>query len=72
MRGHRVDLTKEGNVSKELWIDEFDRLYNEACDRGVSPTVAYMQATEAVDRAYADRVADRIDLARLMKKEGHL
>ena len=59
-------------MSKELWIEEFDRLFNEACDSGVSPDAAYRLATAKCDRAYADRVADRIDLARLMKKEGHL
>jgi hypothetical protein len=59
-------------MSKEMWIDEFDRLYNEACDSGVSPDAAYKQATDKCDAAYRDRLADRIDLARLMKKEGHL
>ena len=57
---------------KEWWIEEFDRLYQDACDSGVSPDAAYKLATDKCDRAYADRVADRIDLARLMKKEGHL
>ena len=57
---------------KDLWIDEFDRLYNEACDSGVSPDKAYKQATDKCDAAYRERLANVADLARLMRKEGKL
>lgn len=56
--------------NKALWIESFDKIFNEACDKGVSPDKAYYQACDRVDAAYRDRLADRIDLARLMKKEG--
>ena len=59
-------------MSKAMWIDEFDRLYNEACDAGVSPDKAYEQATSKCDPAYGERLADMADRAGLMKKEGRL
>ncbi len=61
-------------MSKDMWFDEFERLYNEAAevaDGHVSDAV-YDNLADRADRAYRERLADMIDHARLLKKEGRL
>lgn len=59
-------------MSKDIWFDEMERLLNEKLDAGVPFDKAYEQAGEQADGATADRLADMIDHARLLKKEGRL
>lgn len=57
-------------MSKELWFQTFESMYNAACDEGVAPDRAYRQATAKCDAAYRERLADQADHARLLRKEG--
>jgi hypothetical protein len=58
-------------VSKERWLQEFEKLYAAAEERyGKVPNAVYDSLAEKADKAFADRMADEIDHARLLKKEG--
>jgi len=60
-------------MSKELWLAEFERLYNAAEERfGKVPNSVYDSLAEKADKAFADRMADEIDHSRMLKKEGKL
>ena len=59
-------------MSKDIWFAEFERLYNEKLDAGVRDGLAYMEAGEEADAATRERLADMIDHARLLKKEGRI
>jgi hypothetical protein len=53
-------------MSKDIWFQEFERL----CNEGDNPDKAYKDACNKVDKAYADRLADMADHARMLRKEG--
>jgi hypothetical protein len=57
-------------MSKDLWFAEFERLYNEAEEKGPVTDKVYDSLAPKADRALSDRLADMIDEARLRKKEG--
>ncbi len=57
-------------MSKDLWFEEFDRIYNECLDQGVPADRAYSLAEDMAEAATADRMADMIDLARMRRKDG--
>lgn len=57
-------------MSEELFADAWDRLYDEALERGLSEEEAGQYADTNADAAYRERIADAIDYARLLKKEG--
>jgi hypothetical protein len=60
-------------VSKELWLQEFERLYAAAEERfGKVSNATYDSLAQKADKAFADRMADRIDEARMREKEGGL
>ena len=56
---------------KDMWIDEFERLYNEAAENGPVTDKVYWGLTVKTDSALRERMADEIDHARMLKKEGH-
>jgi hypothetical protein len=63
----------EVGMSKEQWLDEFERLYNAAEERfGKVPNAVYDSLAEKADRAYRDRLGDMADDARRLRKEGKL
>ncbi len=54
---------------KEMWLDSWDRIYQEALDRGVPERTARRLADdEATGDAY-ERLADRADYLRKRAKE---
>ncbi len=58
-------------MSKEQWIEEFDRLFAAAEERyGKVSNRVYDSLAAKADRAYADRVGGLIDEARMREKEG--
>ena len=58
-------------MSKELWFQEFERLYNAAEERfGKVSNEVYDSLAEKADKAFTERLADMADEARLRKKEG--
>lgn len=59
-------------MHKELWIEEYDRAYNQALDRGLSPKEADSVAERAAETNTRERFADMIDHARLLRKEGRI
>ncbi len=54
---------------KELWIAEFDRLYDEALEDGKTNEDAARWAEDNVQDAYANRIGDMIDDARMRAKD---
>jgi len=54
---------------KELWIAEFDRLYDEALNDGKSNEDAALWAEDNAQDAVADRLADMGDHARMRAKD---
>jgi hypothetical protein len=58
-------------MSKELWLQEFERLYNAAEERyGKVSNAVYDSLAEKADKAFTERLADMADEARLHRKEG--
>jgi hypothetical protein len=58
-------------VSKELWLAEFERLYAAAEERfGKVSNATYDGLAAKADKAFADRMADMADNARMREKEG--
>ncbi len=57
-------------MGKDLWFEEFDRIYNECLDQGVPAERAYNMAADMADGATVDRMADMIDLARMRRRDG--
>jgi len=57
-------------MSKEMWIEEYERLLGYYMDCGHDEADAERMAAEKAGDAVADRLADRIDMARLRAKEG--
>lgn len=57
---------------KDMWIDEFERLYNEAAENGPVTDKVYWGLTVKADSALRERLADAADHARLLRKEGKL
>jgi hypothetical protein len=60
-------------MSKELWLQEFERLYDAAEERfGKVSNATYYSLAEKADKAFTDRLADMADHARMLEKEGKL
>ena len=59
-------------MGKDMWIAEWNVLYEEALDRGLSEADAERFADNGADGAYREKVADMVDHARLLRKEGRL
>lgn len=58
---------------KELWLQEFERLYDAAEERfGKVSNDVYDKLAEKADKAFTERLADMADEARLLRKEGKL
>jgi hypothetical protein len=58
-------------VSKEIWLQEFERLYDKALERyGKVSNTVYDSLAAKADRAYVDRIGGLIDEARMREKEG--
>lgn len=60
------------SIGKDGWIDEWNALYDEAIERGLSEKNAEAFADAGADHAHREKVADMIDHARLLRKEGRL
>lgn len=56
--------------SKELFIQEHERICAELEDQGMDPDMAYERACDLADEAVIDRLADAADYARMLAKEG--
>jgi len=54
---------------KEIWIEEYDRIYNDALDAGCSEADAVRRADRLTDNAAKDRFADMVDFWRDKAKE---
>lgn len=54
---------------KQLWIDEYDRIYYEALDEGESEKEAISRADRLTDNAAKDRFADMVDRAKDLHDE---
>lgn len=59
-------------MSKEMWIEAWQSAYDEAIDEGKSAAQAEQIANRKADGRYRENIADMIDHARLLKKEGKL
>jgi hypothetical protein len=59
-------------MSKDLWFAEMVRIQSELEDEGVPEDEAYRLACDRAQDAVIDRLADRADWLRLLKKEGRL
>lgn len=61
-------------MTKELWIDTFERLVQEFMhEHPKAPeSAAEAWAETMIDTRYADRLADMADYARMMAKEGKM
>jgi len=61
-------------MTKELWVDTFERLVQEFMDEHPKATdsAAEAWAEKMIDDRYADRLADMADYARMMAKERNL
>jgi hypothetical protein len=58
-------------MSKEIWLQEFERLYSAAEERfGKVPSGVYESLAEKADKAFTERLADTADHARMLRKEG--
>lgn len=57
-------------MGKDMWIDAWEERFNAALDAGKSEEEAGQIADTEADSAYRERIADAIDYARLLKKEG--
>jgi len=57
---------------KEMWLAEWNALFEEAIERGLSERDAEAFADRGADNAHREKLADMIDEARLRKKEGRL
>lgn len=57
-------------MSKEMWIEEFERLVAQYEDEGLDEDAARAKAERGIDAAYSDRLADIADYARMRAKEG--
>jgi hypothetical protein len=55
-------------MSKELWVVEFDRLYDEALDAGKSNADAAQWAQDNAQDAVVDRITATIDNARMRER----
>lgn len=56
-------------MSKEVFMTEYDRLYDQAIDNGMSPEEAEGFAETFAYDAMTDRYADMIDRARMEAKD---
>jgi hypothetical protein len=68
-----------GSVSKEAWLEEYERLWNEREDsdpernKGAGgPKETDEQLAERAQEAYVDRQADLIDWYRDLRKDGEI
>lgn len=59
-------------MSKAMWIEAWDGARNEALDMGATEEEADAYACREAQGRARERLADRIDHARLLKKEGNL
>lgn len=57
-------------MSKEMWIDEYDRIREELLNDGIAEDIAEEIACKMASGAVAERFADMIDNARMRQKEG--
>lgn len=57
-------------MSKDLYLAEVERLMAEFEDQGMPPEVAYELAGERAYGAMREKLADRVDEARVRAKEG--
>lgn len=57
-------------MSKDLYLDEVERLMAEFEDQGMPSAVAYELASEQAYGAMREKLADRADEARARAKEG--
>jgi hypothetical protein len=57
-------------MSKELWLDEMERILSEKLEAGVDFDLAYERAGNEAHGALTDRLADMADDIRKRRKEG--
>lgn len=56
-------------MSKEIFMTEYDRLYDQAIDHGMTPEEAERFADTFAFDAMRDRYADMVDRARMEAKD---
>ena len=57
-------------MSKDIYLDEVERIAAELEEGGMSPGKAYDRASEMAYFAMSERLADMADQAKLRRKEG--
>ncbi len=56
-------------MSKELWIDSFEEIYQGLLEIGCPDDIAYELASEKAHDHMTEKLADRIDMERMRRKD---